>query len=99
VRHLGNFRTRQVLFLHAQRNPCHDALGFRASTSGRGSLLLGPRARATRLFWQVSNKPRMSLRERTRPGLGIIEPFNIAKLPDLLRKGTLCSVSHRPARK
>jgi hypothetical protein len=54
VRRLGNFRTRQVFFLHAQRNHCHDALGFRASTSGRGSLPFGQaRAQASRLRFRA----------------------------------------------
>jgi hypothetical protein len=37
---LGNFRTSGLFYCHAQRNHCHDTLGFRASTFGRGSFLL-----------------------------------------------------------
>ena len=39
---LGNFTTSGLLYFHAQRNHCHDTLGFRASTFGRGSFHLAP---------------------------------------------------------
>jgi hypothetical protein len=54
VQPLGNFKGGWLFYFHAQRNHCHDTLGFRASTFGRGSfhLSLG-RYQQSGLNWSI----------------------------------------------
>jgi hypothetical protein len=56
--HWRNSATQAAFSVHAERNHCHDTLGFRASTIGRGSFLFCVAVMTPRRFpppWSVED--------------------------------------------